>query len=77
MPLKQHSDKTHILEVGKSFFGIEQKSTSPALDHDDFGIAGCNAEAVTAKLRARNLKPKPGGSKESFKFLDPMDFLFN
>src|SRR5258707_15259206 len=23
MPLKQHSEKTHILEVGKSFFGIE------------------------------------------------------
>ena len=27
MPLKQHSDKTHILGVGKSFFGIEQKGT--------------------------------------------------
>src|SRR5260370_25075905 len=25
MPLKQHSEKTHILGVGKSFLGIEQK----------------------------------------------------
>ena len=25
MPLKQHSATTHILGVGKSFFGIEQK----------------------------------------------------
>jgi catechol 2,3-dioxygenase-like lactoylglutathione lyase family enzyme len=75
MPLKQHSDKTHILGVGKSFFGIEQKGESPALDHYDFGIAGFNADEVTAKLRARNLKPEPGGTKESFKFLDPDGFL--
>lgn len=27
MPLKQHSEKTHILGVGKNFFGIEQKGT--------------------------------------------------
>ena len=75
MPLKQHSDKTHILGVGKSFFGIEQKGDSPALDHYDFGIAGFNADDVTAKLKARNLKPEPGGTKESFKFLDPDGFL--
>jgi catechol 2,3-dioxygenase-like lactoylglutathione lyase family enzyme len=75
MPLKQHSDKTHILGVGKSFFGIEQKGESPALDHYDFGIAGFNFDEVTAKLRARNLKPEPGGTKESFKFLDPDGFL--
>ena len=68
MPLKQHSETTHILGVGKSFFGIEQKGESPALDHYDFGIAGFNADEVTAKLRARNLKPEPGGTKESFKF---------
>ena len=68
MPLKQHFEKTHILGVGKSFFGIEQKGESPALDHYDFGIAGFNADEVTAKLRARNLKPEPGGTKESFKF---------
>ena len=75
MPLKQHSDKTHILGVGKSFFGIEQKGDSPALDHYDFGIADFNADDVTAKLKARNLKPEPGGTKESFKFLDPDGFL--
>jgi catechol 2,3-dioxygenase-like lactoylglutathione lyase family enzyme len=75
MPLKQHSEKTHILGVGKSFFGIEQKGDSPALDHYDFGIAGFNADDVTAKLKARNLKPEPGGTRESFKFLDPDGFL--
>src|SRR5271169_1221113 len=58
MPLKQHSEKTHILGVGKSFFGIEQKGESPALDHYDFGIAGFNAEEITAKLKAHNLKPE-------------------
>src|SRR6266545_4883348 len=31
MPLKQHSDNTHILGVGKSFFGIEQKGTPAGL----------------------------------------------
>jgi catechol 2,3-dioxygenase-like lactoylglutathione lyase family enzyme len=75
MPLKQHSAKTHILGVGKSFFGIEQKDGGPALDHYDFGIAGFNADDVTAKLKARNLKPEPGGTKESFKFKDPDGFL--
>ena len=33
MPLKQHSATTHILGVGKSFFGIEQKPDPVALDH--------------------------------------------
>src|ERR1700757_3899589 len=47
MPLKQHSEKTHILGVGKSFFGIEQKAGGPALDHYDFGIASFNADEVT------------------------------
>ncbi|HYW45225.1 MAG TPA: VOC family protein [Bryobacteraceae bacterium] len=75
MPLKQHSATTHILGVGKSFFGIEQKGGTAALDHYDFGIAGFNADDVTAKLKARNLKPEPGGTKESFKFLDPDGFL--
>jgi catechol 2,3-dioxygenase-like lactoylglutathione lyase family enzyme len=75
MPLKQHSDKTHILGVGKSFFGIEQKPGGPALDHYDFGIANFNADVVTAKLKARNLKLEPGGTKESFKFWDPDGFL--
>jgi catechol 2,3-dioxygenase-like lactoylglutathione lyase family enzyme len=75
MPLKQHSATTHILGVGKSFFGIEQKGATADLDHYDFGIAGFNADDVTAKLKARNLKLEPGGTKESFKFRDPDGFL--
>ena len=75
MPLKQHSATTHILGVGKSFFGIEQKPGGAALDHYDFGIASFNADDVTAKLQARGLKPEPGGTKESFKFHDPDGFL--
>ena len=75
MPLKQHSATTHILGVGKSFFGIEQKGDTAALDHYDFGIASFNADDVTAKLKARNLKLEPGGTKESFKFRDPDGFL--
>ena len=75
MPLKQHSATTHILGVGKSFFGIEQKGDTAALDHYDFGIAGFNADEVTAKLKERNLKIEPGGTKESFKFWDPDGFL--
>ena len=75
MPLKQHSEKTHILGVGKSFFGIEQKGTPAGLDHYDFGIAGFDADAVLAKLKSRGLKVEPGGTKESFKFWDPDGFL--
>src|ERR1700730_9395078 len=75
MPLKQHSAKTHILGVGKSFFGIEQKGTPAGLDHYDFGIEGFDADAVLAKLKARNLKVESGGTKESFKFWDPDGFL--
>lgn len=75
MPLKQHSEKTHILGVGKSFFGIEQKPGVPALDHYDFGIASFDADEVTARLKARNLKLEPGGTEESFKFWDPDGFL--
>ena len=75
MPLKQHSENTHILGVGKSFFGIEQKGTPAELDHFDFGIAGFNADTVLAKLKARSLKVEPGGTKESFKFRDPDGFL--
>jgi catechol 2,3-dioxygenase-like lactoylglutathione lyase family enzyme len=75
MPLKQHSEKTHILGVGKSLFGIEQKDGGPALDHFDFGITGFNATQAATKLKARNLTPEPGGTKESFKFRDPDGFL--
>ena len=75
MPLKQHSEKTHILGVGNSFFGLEEKPGGPSLDHYDFGIAGFDADEVIAKLKARNLKPEPGGTKESFRFRDPDGFL--
>ena len=75
MPLKQHSEKTHILGVGKSFFGIEQKDGGAALDHYDFGITGFSADEAVAKLKARNLTLEPGGTKESFKFRDPDGFL--
>jgi catechol 2,3-dioxygenase-like lactoylglutathione lyase family enzyme len=75
MPLKQHSTTTHILGVGNSFFGIEQKGDTAGLDHFDFGIEGFNADDVTAKLKAHNLKPESGGTKESFKFRDPDGFL--
>lgn len=75
MPLKQHSETIHIPGAGKSFFGIEQKEGGPGLDHYDFGIAGFNADVAVAKLKARNLKPEPGGTKESFKFRDPDGFL--
>src|ERR1700688_2986908 len=70
MPLKQHSEKTHILGVGKSFFGIEQKGAPAELDPLDFGMAGFDVDAVLAKLKARNLKLESGGTKESFKFWD-------
>lgn len=75
MPLKQHSETTHILGVGKSFFGIEQKGESPGLDHYDFGIADFNADEALAKLQALNLHLEPGGTKESFKFRDPDGFV--
>src|SRR5260370_17187427 len=70
MPLKQHSEKTHILGVGKSFFGIEQKGSAAELDHYDFGIAAFDADKVLAKLKARNLKVEPAVTKESFTFLN-------
>jgi hypothetical protein len=39
------------------------------------GIANFNADKVTAKIKARNLKLETGGTKESFKFWDPDGFL--
>jgi catechol 2,3-dioxygenase-like lactoylglutathione lyase family enzyme len=75
MPVKQHSETIHILGVGKSFFGIEQKGGSSDLDHYDFGIADFNADEAMAKVRARNLQLEPGGTKESFKFRDPDGFI--
>jgi catechol 2,3-dioxygenase-like lactoylglutathione lyase family enzyme len=75
MPLRQQSATTHILAVGESFFGIEQRDGSPAkVDHFDFGIANFNADEARAKLRKRNLK-YDSNSQESFKFHDPDGFL--
>jgi len=74
MPLKQHSPNVHILGVGKSFFGIEQKGTAAGLDHYDFGIADFNADEVRAKLRERGLRLSDSTSRESFKFYDPDGF---
>jgi catechol 2,3-dioxygenase-like lactoylglutathione lyase family enzyme len=75
MPLRQQSATTHILGVGKSFFGIEQGDSQPAsVDHFDFGIENFNADAMRAKLTELNLKFS-GTSAESFKFSDPDGFL--
>ena len=73
MPLRQHSETTHIVGVGKSFFGIEQYGR-PALDRYDFGIACFNANEAAAKLKARNLTLE-AGNEESYKFRDPDGFL--
>jgi len=56
MPLKQHSANVHILGVGKSFFGIEQKGTAASLDHFDFGIAGFNADKAIEKIKELEAK---------------------
>jgi catechol 2,3-dioxygenase-like lactoylglutathione lyase family enzyme len=75
MPLRQQSATTHILGVGKSFFGIEQGDNEPAsVNHFDFGIENFNADAIRAKLTELNLKFS-GTSQESFKFNDPDGFL--
>jgi len=75
MPLRQQSETTHILGVGKSFFGIEQGDNQPAsVNHFDFGIENFNADRFRAKLTELNLKFS-GTSQESFKFNDPDGFL--
>jgi catechol 2,3-dioxygenase-like lactoylglutathione lyase family enzyme len=77
MKLAQQSETIHILSVGESFFGIEQKPEVAALDHFDFGIEGWDAAAMRAKVQAAGLKPTPGsrGDDESFKFNDPDGFV--
>jgi catechol 2,3-dioxygenase-like lactoylglutathione lyase family enzyme len=77
MELAQHSETIHILSVGDSFFGIEQKPGAPALDHYDFGLDGWDAKAMRAKVAARGLEITPGsrGDDESFKFNDPDGFV--
>ena len=59
MKLAQQSDTIHILSVGNSFFGIEQKPGPAGLDHFDFGLEGWDAAAMHAKLKARGLSQTP------------------
>ena len=77
MKLAQQSATIHILSVGDSFFGIEQKPGGPALDHYDFGLEGWDAKAMRAKVAAHGLQITPGsrGDDESFKFNDPDGFV--
>ncbi|HWU57023.1 MAG TPA: VOC family protein [Rhizomicrobium sp.] len=77
MKLAQQSETIHILSVGESFFGIEQKPGGPALDHFDFGLEGWDAKAMHAKVAAHGLSITPGsrGDDESFKFNDPDGFV--
>jgi len=77
MKLAQQSETIHILSVGESFFGIEQKPDVAALDHFDFGLEGWDAAAMRAKVKAAGLKLTPGarGDEESFKFNDPDGFV--
>jgi catechol 2,3-dioxygenase-like lactoylglutathione lyase family enzyme len=77
MKLAQQSETIHILSVGESFFGIEQKPELPALGHFDFGIRDWDAAAMRAKVAAVGLKLTPGarGDDESFKFNDPDGFV--
>ena len=77
MKLAQQSETIHILSVGESFFGIEQKPDVAALDHFDFGLEGWDAAAMRAKVRRRGLQLTPGsrGDDESFKFNDPDGFV--
>ena len=77
MKLAQQSATIHILTVGNSFFGIEQKSGGPALDHYDFGIEGWDAAEMRRKVTAHGLDITPGsrGDDESLKFNDPDGFV--
>jgi len=77
MKLAQQSETIHILSVGDSFFGIEQKPGAAALDHYDFGLEGWDAATMRAKVAAHGLKITPGsrGDDESFKFNDPDGFV--
>jgi catechol 2,3-dioxygenase-like lactoylglutathione lyase family enzyme len=77
MKLAQQSETIHILSVGESFFGIEQKPDVAALDHFDFGLEGWDAAAMRAKVKAAGLSLTAGsrGDDESFKFNDPDGFV--
>lgn len=77
MKLAQQSETTHILSVGNSFFGIQQKPGPAGLDHFDFGLEDWDAVAMHAKLKALGLAQTPNtrGDAESFKFTDPDGFV--
>ena len=77
MKLAQQSKTIHILGVGESFFGLEEKPGPAALDHYDFGLEGFDAKAMRAKVAAHGLAITPGsrGDDESFKFNDPDGFV--
>ena len=77
MKLAQRSETIHILSVGESFFGLEQKPDVAALDHFDFGLEGWDAAAMRAKVKAAGLSLTAGsrGDDESFKFNDPDGFV--
>jgi catechol 2,3-dioxygenase-like lactoylglutathione lyase family enzyme len=77
MKLAQQSKTIHILSVGNSFFGLEEKPGAAGLDHFDFGIQGWDAAAMRAKVAAHGLSITPGsrGDDESFKFTDPDGFV--
>ena len=77
MKLAQQSETIHILSVGESFFGLEQKPGGAALDHYDFGLQDWDAKAMRAKVAAHGLSVTPGsrGDDESFKFTDPDGFV--
>ena len=77
MKLAQQSKTIHILSVGESFFGIEEKPGPAGLDHYDFGLEGFDAKVMRAKVAAHGLSITPGsrGDDESFKFNDPDGFV--
>ena len=77
MKLAQQSATVHILSVGESFFGLEQKTGAADLDHYDFGLANWNAAEARAKVKEAGLKLEKGSEHgdESFKFRDPDGFL--
>jgi catechol 2,3-dioxygenase-like lactoylglutathione lyase family enzyme len=75
MPLRQKSEKVHILGVGPSFFGIEQGENNAAtVDHYDFGVEHFNADAIRSRLTQLGLRFADKSSQESFKFYDPDGF---
>ena len=63
MTLAERSETIHILSVGESFFGIEQKPDVAALDHFDFGLEGWDAAAMRAKVASARAEAHAGGAR--------------